>query len=668
MQGGPGHEGVGHVNVFAGSLVFRAARPAWRWLLCAGRDSLVGRFFLLVLRVIARVASDSGTFGTRRVGSRVLGFTDHPLALLAISRPYLWLRRRIGAGPAGKAARSVRHQVARSALAGGSWVTVVGAGVCALGWGRLVLLLTQGITTVDNTGIPLASPGLRLVTPILLVVAGGLMLLSGPRLISAYSSGLVGRGVTFVTGSNPVVGFARPASESWPKYLIVTIAALLAAVAGVAGGTTHGSGAVVLVLLVALVCAFVVVLIRPEAVLLAVAAFPWLDWVARRVMGGAGPLWDEALLVSSVLLLLWCVVMLRRWQLWTVPITLPLLLAFVVATGSVVVNVVPGDVGLYALRVLFEPLLFYFLGFLFPKDKKWVRATIVLFVLTATTLALHGLYQYLTHAPMPASWVDVRETGIGTRAYSIIGNPNGLGAFLLMGTLVSMSLALSHQPRRTARLLWTLSCAIQVAAIAVTFSRGAWIGLAAGVITLVIMAHRRFLVPIATAAVAGWFVAPRAFVDRLTFAFSSAYITKSSEAGRIYVWRMALEYAGSHPWFGLGLGTFGGTAAVTFGYGRLWVDNFYLQLAAEGGLVLVALFLWILLRALKGLVRGYGATTDRFLRPLAAGAVGAFVAVAVANATASVWETLTVGVGFWFLTGLVTSACLHERAVPGEEA
>jgi putative inorganic carbon (HCO3(-)) transporter len=174
-----------------------------------------------------------------------------------------------------------------------------------------------------------------------------------------------------------------------------------------------------------------------------------------------------------------------------------------------------------------------------------------------------------------------------------------------------------------------------------------------------VMAYGRYLIPVAAAGVVGWFVAPRAFIDRLAFGFSSAYLTKSMVAGRLYVWKMSLGHIAAHPWFGLGLGTFGGTTAVTFGYERLWVDNFYLQLGAEGGLLLLALFLWILLRAAKGLVRGYGMARDPFLRALAAGAFGAFIAVAVANVTASVWETLTVGVGFWFLAGLATSAALH---------
>ncbi len=249
--------------------------------------------------------------------------------------------------------------------------------------------------------------------------------------------------------------------------------------------------------------------------------------------------------------------MLRRGELWTVPITLPILPALAAAIGSVVVKDVPGDVALFALRVLFQPLLFYYLGFLFPKNRRWLQGAMAVFIGASVALALHGLYQFASHAPMPASWIDVRETGIGTRAYSIVQNPNGLGAFLLLGTIVSLSLALGRGLPGIRRAWAGAACLIQLAGVAVTFSRGAWIGLAAGILALLIVAYRRYLAPVVAAAVVAWFVMPRTFVNRLTFALSSAYLTKSMAAGRLYVWKMSLQYMASHPWFGVGLGSFG---------------------------------------------------------------------------------------------------------------
>ncbi len=433
----------------------------------------------------------------------------------------------------------------------------------------------------------------------------------------------------------------------------------LALAAGVVAGLGGPSAATRVVVFAVALCLLALVLWRPEVMMLAAAAFPWADWIARRSLGGLGAAWDEAFVLLCLLLLLGCLIARRRSVLWTVPITLPVMLALLAGLGSVVLQHVPGNVGVFALRLIFQPMLFYFLGFLFPKTKRLVQWTVAVFLLASVALALHGIYQYISHAPMPSHWVDIREVAIGTRAYSIIENPNGLGAFLLIGALVSMGLTLSKGQSRLQRGATGLACVILLCGEAVTFSRGGWLGLIAGIIALLILAHRRYLAALLTVGLVGWFAMPRVLVSRLTFAFSSTYIAQSMAFGRLYVWTYSLRQIAAHPLFGLGLGTFGGTSAVRFAYSGLWVDNFYLQLAAEGGLLLLGLFVWVLLSAARGLVRGHRICPDPYLRGLAAGTFGAFIAVAVANVTASVWETLVVALGFWFLAGLATGASLQ---------
>jgi O-antigen ligase len=617
-------------------------------------------------RGVSRVCATSATFGLKRSGAQRLRVSGHAWSTLAISRPLLGLRR-----VAAPAAAVGRARVRESRLAGSVWLSVVGAGLLALGGGRTVAEVRDGAVEVPG----LASTGFRFVLPAVLIVIGAILSVWGPRLGSALRTSFVSRasrwfGAAVIQGASSGAAAGRvdmSLRRGLRRDPVFLGAVVLALIAGLAGGLSAGSGPVLIVAAGAVVIVAALTLRRPEVFLLVGAVFPWVDWVARDSLGDLGAAWDDAFLLLAIVLLIWAVLVLRRTELWTVPILLPLLLAVVAAIGSVVVNGVPGEVGIFAMRVLFQPLLFYFLGFLFPKNRRWVQWTVALFVLSGVVLALHGVFQYLTHAPMPASWVDVHEGDIATRAYSIIENPNGLGAVLLMGTLITLSLALRPGLRPLQRWAMAAACAVQLAGTAVTFSRGAWLGLGAGVVALLIMSYRRYLVPLVAAGAVGWFVMPAAFTRRLSFALSSTYIAKSMVAGRLYVWRIALFDIAAHPWFGVGLGTFGGTAALTFGYGRLWVDNFYLQLAAEGGLILLALFLWVLLRAAKGLVRAYAVNHDPYMRALTAGVFGGFVAVAAANLTASVWETLAVGVGFWFLTGLASSAALQiPEEVPAE--
>jgi O-antigen ligase len=400
---------------------------------------------------------------------------------------------------------------------------------------------------------------------------------------------------------------------------------VLALAAGaLAGAGPNTKSVVAAAVFVAMVAA---VLWRPQFVLLVVAAFPWVDWVARTMFPGIGPLWDDALLVASAALIVWSVLVLKRDLPRSVPATLPVLVMLAAAVASIVVNRVPSSVGFYALRVLFEPILFYFVGFLLPKDRRWVRWAVGVFILTGTLLALHGLYQYVTHAPMPAHWVDVTETSITTRAYSVVQNPNVLGGILAMGALISGSLALSRAFSGARRIGVLAACVVQLGGLAVTFSRGAWIGLGVGLIAVLVLAYGRYIVAALVVAIVAWFAAPAVFVQRLLFSFSSAYTAKSATGlGRVWRWEASLQHIADKPLLGL------------------------------------------LIRSGKGLVGGYHRASDPYLKALAAGMFGAFLAVIVADFFEADWETLSVGVEFWFLAGLVTSALLQGRRPAEEEA
>jgi len=590
----------------------RRFRPAWR-------ASLSGRVVAGTAAAARRLAAGSLFLSLDAGRSRPLQPGSSSLTARMLVWVYATAIHMVGESWPGRTARRCARGVDSSVVAGtGAW-RVVGAAALGVGIGRVGRLAVDG---------PVAGPlSAGIVSALAVAAAGGLALV------------------------------AIPGDRDWTlRFGAVAAAALsVGALVGASAGVTP-SAAVVL----ALVCVAAVVLpYRAELLLFLLAAFPWVDFLARRSLGGLSGAWDEMFLLGSLACLTWVVLVVRRWDLRTVPLLLPLCVAVVAAAGSVMLRQVPQSVGVFALRVTFQPLLFYFLGFLLPRDRRIVRWAVAMFLAASLLLALHGLYQYGTGAPMPASWVDAHEQAIGTRAYSIIENPNGLGAFLLLGTLLAVGLALQQIGTRE-RLVLAAVAVVLAAGIAVTFSRGAWLGLAVGLVALTALSRWRLLVGLAVAGTAVLVASPGVFMERLAFAFSGAYLAKSASAGRLYIWGVAAHRIVENPWTGMGLGTFGGTSAFLFGYtaSGLWIDSFYLQLAAEGGLVLLVAFLWLLVRVGKGLVVAFVDQADPHLRGVVAGVFGGFVAVAFANLTASVWETVAVGSGFWFLVGFA-SAPLH---------
>lgn len=616
-------------SAWFGSLVGRFAARAWRGLLLWFSGSLL--FSLPAAHGLPRAAAAISWTG------------------VLASSVYRWLIRTLGQGRSGAVARRVGAGAGDSLLSDGAWLRPLGGALAAFAVSRAAAGW-WGDPPSDGVGTFTAEAASW----------GGLVLLAVAGLLALFGRVGVRSGAA---GSAAVEERTRRSRTTVARTaLAIVIAGVLGAFAGLTPGT---AAALPLVLAVGVVLA-ACVLYRPEALLIALAAFPWLDWAARRALGGTGfgGLWDEVFLLGAFGALVFSVFFTRRADLWVTPLLAPLALAVVAAIGSVTLMDVPTEVGVFALRVTFQPLLFFFLAQLLPKDRRWVRAAVVVFVGAGLLMALHGLFQYATNAPMPAKWVDARETAISTRAYSIVDNPNGLGAFLLLGSMLTASLALARLGLRV-RLASAAAFVVFAGAVAVTFSRGAWLGFIVGIAALAALSQRRLLAGMVVAGLVTPFLAPPAFVERLTFAFSSEYLMKSAAAGRLLSWRTAAQRIVDHPWFGVGLGTFGGTSSFLFGYSKMWVDDFYLQLAAEGGLILLVAFVWLLLRAAKGVVAGYRRQTDPFTRAVAAGAFGGCAAVAFANLTASVWETLVVGAGFWFLAGLAAAPTLGvEEALP----
>lgn len=644
------------MSVWTASLTGRALGSAWRWLGEAWKASLVGR-----------IAGGAGRAAVAAVsGSRLLslrGAELRPLPTAATQRPgagvlvgllarlYVAVATGVGEGRIGRGLRRAASSWGVSCLSDGSWLRVLGA--CLVVGGAVSMGKSASWVEATAFGL-LAAAGLVAAAAPSLLVSGARSSLAA-RL--AMAVGMVAPD-SVRAAADMVAEGTGARGRTARSHALVWAAALAAAVIG---GLSAAAGSDVFVLLLAvafMATLAVVVLYRGELLLLVLAGFPWVDWLVRNLLGaGLGGYWDEGLLACGLVVAAFSALVLRRYELRSVPAALPMLVAFVLSLGSVAINNVPPDVAQFALRVTFQPFLFYFLGVWLPKDRRWIRATVVLFLAASLLLALHGIYQYATNAPMPASWIDTHED-IGTRAYSIVNNPNGLGAFLLLGSLLAASLTLSARSRLR-RLIGAGITVVLLIGIAVTFSRGAYIGLMAGFVALVLLAYRRWIGRLLLAAVVGALLVPRRFWDRLLFGFSSYYLQLSATNGRLYVWRIALQRMVDHPWWGVGLGTLGGTSAYLAGYGRLWIDSHYLQLGAEGGVLLLLAFLWVLVRVGKGIVVSAHAARDPMLRGVAAGVFGGFVAVCVAGLTTSVWETLVVGTGFWFLAGVASS-------LPGE--
>ncbi len=385
-------------------------------------------------------------------------------------------------------------------------------------------------------------------------------------------------------------------------------------------------------------------------VLYALVAYPWVDAALRRLpIAAAGSFWDEAIFALGLLLILQ-----RRRSgkpLRSSPLLRPMGLFLAISVAILLADLRHLSIGLEGLRATFEYMVAVFLALNLIDDLEEARRCSYVLIGLGSLAALHGIYQYATHAPMPESWISVTET-LRTRAYSIVGSPNGLGDYLAL--LVPLALGWArYEKRRWLRLVLLAAAGVLGLGLLLTFSRGAWLALVGAIMVVALSFDRRLLAAALAAAVILSVAVPP--ISRRVGQLASRHYWQRSMVygGRLYRWNQAYEQLAHAPLTGAGMGQFGGAVAARR-MGVMYSDNYYAKTAAEAGVVGLAAF--IVLMAACGWLgfRTFRALRGRPEQALALGLWGALLVVIFHNAVENIFEIPFINVYFWFLAGLLS--------------
>lgn len=328
-----------------------------------------------------------------------------------------------------------------------------------------------------------------------------------------------------------------------------------------------------------------------------------------------------------------------------------------------------------------------------------------------------GLWQFAFSTAGPGSFAILADR---YRAYGTFEQPNPFGGFMGLLWPVAAGLALGsvssvmHQIARSVRhasrftfrvsrfkdcvlrslpfVLVLLSLSLFLAALVVSFSRGAWLGAGAAGLTLVAFVPRRRWLGLALVAaglfggswLAGRGLLPSSITTRLaglgeiTQVYDVRGVGMTSEnyavIERLAFWQTAVAMAGAHPWLGVGLGNY---PAAYPAYALLnWplpighAHNIYLNMLAEVGALGLAAYLlfWagiaaLTLRALR--------VNDGWRRGLALGLLAAWSHLTVHHLVDNLYVNnlhLFVGAYLGVLAAIVNtddlagSRCLRREA------
>lgn len=315
----------------------------------------------------------------------------------------------------------------------------------------------------------------------------------------------------------------------------------------------------------------------------------------------------------------------------------------------------------WALQPLMYALV-YLLIYTTVSTEKEKEKALYAFWAGAVVTVVYGFFQYANAADMAAdmeaqSWVDPeRFPLLRRRMYSTLENPNLFGAYLLMiiSILTAFTLRERAVKRRTVFAVILLSLLL---CLALTYSRGAWVSLAAIVLGLTLFYDKRFgllflLVPVVLAFYHGQ------VVERFLSLFSGE---DTSVDLRFALWESTMAMIEEHPLLGVGWGAyFLAYPDYNFfiqeeGVLIFHAHNMYLNMLAEVGIPGGMAFLLAFFA--QGILcwRNYRHGNDSFTKSMGLGGVLMVMALSVISMGDHVLFSRSVSFCFWSLSALCAS-------------
>ncbi|WP_303052619.1 O-antigen ligase [uncultured Dialister sp.] len=315
----------------------------------------------------------------------------------------------------------------------------------------------------------------------------------------------------------------------------------------------------------------------------------------------------------------------------------------------------------WALQPLMYALV-YLLIYTTVSTEKEKEKALYAFLAGAVVTVVYGFFQYANAADMAAdmeaqSWVDPeRFPLLRRRMYSTLENPNLFGAYLLMiiSILTAFTLRERAVKRRTVFAVILLSLLL---CLALTYSRGAWVSLAAIVLGLTLFYDKRFgllflLVPVVLAFYHGQ------VVERFLSLFSGE---DTSVDLRFALWESTMAMIEEHPLLGVGWGAyFLAYPDYNFfiqeeGVLIFHAHNMYLNMLAEVGIPGGMAFLLAFFA--QGILcwRNYRHGNDSFTKSMGLGGVLMVMALSVISMGDHVLFSRSVSFCFWSLSALCAS-------------
>lgn len=271
-----------------------------------------------------------------------------------------------------------------------------------------------------------------------------------------------------------------------------------------------------------------------------------------------------------------------------------LILAFIIA-GIASIFVSPDKasaLGIFKAFII-EPILFFYACRLSILEQKDLKLPLRLLFLSCVVISILGIIQYFTFMYLPLRFWGTGEEVL--RITSVFEYPNALALYLAPLIAFFVSVFWSNQElfgKKTA----IMGILVMIVALIMTFSRGAWIGLFAGIVFLLFVKLGKLKVLGIAGVVLAILLSLPMTRDRLLLTARDP-----SSFAHVELMNAAINKIGSNPIFGNGLFGFRHTLTEQNFSGEIlnYPHNIFLSFWLEMGILGLMTFIGLLVLAFK---------------------------------------------------------------------
>ncbi|TSA42679.1 MAG: O-antigen ligase family protein [Methylotenera sp.] len=308
-------------------------------------------------------------------------------------------------------------------------------------------------------------------------------------------------------------------------------------------------------------------------------------------------------------------------------------------------------------------LVFMLVGSALVSDREFLKKFTQMTFVVGSLLIIYGNIQYLGLEPFPFNNAYTVKAPIGT-----FGNPDFQSAFMGLIAVLAFTMILNTSFKLLARAGMAMMGLVSIIVIYETLAKQGYFAFIAGagtVATLWLFMTKRKTLAISLGGI-GIVGSLIVFLGLINTGPLASYLYKSSLEARGYYWRAAMKMLIDHPFFGVGMDSYGdwfrrSRPADYFTNGFFSVSNTAhnvpLDIAASGGFPLIALYCAVLAVVILSIVKV--AKRSLGFDVYFAAVVGAWAAYQVQSFVSI--NQLGLAVWGWVLSGLIVGYEINTR-------